>query len=84
MLPSQLQRRGIFYAESKTEGQPTKHCKLYSSEISDRPRDRKASWTMPASTAATDIETRYYDPGHLSSRTPSFARSKHRQRSNTG
>ena len=32
-LPSQLQRRGISYAESKTECQPTNHCKLYSSKI---------------------------------------------------
>jgi len=36
-LPSQLQRRGISYAESRTEWQPAKHCKLYSSEIPDRP-----------------------------------------------
>src|SRR6266699_7076838 len=32
-VPSPLQRRVISYAESKTECQPPKHCKLYSSEI---------------------------------------------------
>src|SRR4029450_5890369 len=41
-VPSQLQRRGISYAESKTECQPPKHCKLYSPKIPDRSRDRKA------------------------------------------
>jgi integrase len=46
-LPSQLQRRGISYAESKTECQPTKHCKLYSAEILDRTRDRKAHGLCP-------------------------------------
>ena len=29
-VPSQLQRSGISYAESKTECQPTNHCKQYS------------------------------------------------------
>jgi len=46
-IPSQLQRRGISYAESKTKYQPAKHCKLYSSEIPDRPRDRKAHGLCP-------------------------------------
>src|SRR6266699_1799153 len=46
-LPSQLQRRGISYAESKTECQPTKHCKLYSPKILDRSRDRKAHGLCP-------------------------------------
>src|SRR6516164_2901819 len=46
-LPSELQQRGISYAESKTECQPTKHCKPYSSEIPDRPRDRKAHGLCP-------------------------------------
>jgi integrase len=41
-LPSRPQRRGISHAESKTECQPTNHCKLYSSEIPDGARDRKA------------------------------------------
>src|SRR5262245_53362916 len=65
-LPSQLQRRRISYAESKTECQPTKHCKLYSSEIPDRPRDRKAygpcPQTQPLRTSRLD-----HDPGRLSS-----------------
>ena len=70
-LPSQPQRRGISYAESKTECQPTNHCKLYSSEILDRPRDRKAHGLCPQ---AQPLRTsrRDHDPGHLSSWTASL------------
>ena len=65
-LPSQPQWRGISYAESKTECQPTKHCKLYSSEIPDRPRDRKAHGPCPQ---AQPLRTsrRDHDPGRLPS-----------------
>src|SRR5262245_30893812 len=67
-LPSQLQQRGISYAESKTECQPTKHCKLYSSEIPDRPRNRKADGPCPQ---AQSLRTSRldHDPGRLPSRT---------------
>src|SRR5262245_35752488 len=70
-IPSQLQRRGISYAESKTECQPTKHCKLYSSEISDRPRNRKAHGLCPQ---AQPLRTSRldHDPGRLPSRTAGF------------
>src|SRR6266511_5905997 len=70
-LPSQPQRRGISYAKSKTECQPTKHCKLYSSKIPDRSRDRKAHGLCPQAqpprTSRLD-----HDPGRLSSWTASF------------
>jgi hypothetical protein len=71
ILPSQLQRRGISYAESKAECQPTKHCKLYSSEILDRPRDRKAHGLCPQ---AQSLRTSRLDHGlgHLSSWTASL------------
>src|SRR5262245_64926450 len=66
-IPSQLQRRGISYAESKTECQPTKHCKQYSSEIPDWPRDREAHGPCPQ---AQPLRTSRldHDPGGLPSR----------------
>src|SRR5262245_28026754 len=67
-IPSQLQWRRISYAESKTECQPTKHCKLYSSEIPDCSRDRKAHGPCPQ---AQPLRTSRLDdgPGCLPSRT---------------
>ena len=69
-LPSQPQRRGISYVESKTECQPTNHCKLYSSKIPDRSRDRKAHGPCPQ---AQPLRTSRldHDPGRLSSWTAS-------------
>jgi hypothetical protein len=67
-FPSQPQRPGISYAESKTECQPTNDCKLYSSKILDRSRDRKAHGLCPQ---AQPLRTsrRDHDPGHLPTRT---------------
>ena len=70
-LPSQLQRRGISYAKSKTDCQATNHCKLYSSKILDRSRDRKAHGLCPQ---AQPLRTSRldHDPGPLSSWTASL------------
>jgi integrase len=65
-LPSQLQRRGISYAESKTECQLTNDCKLYSSKILDRSRDRKAH-ELCAQAQPLRTSRRDHDPGRLSS-----------------
>jgi hypothetical protein len=53
-LPSQLQRRGNSYAESKTECQSTNHCKLYSliarsEKLRDYARNRGARRTTLSS-----------------------------------
>src|SRR5436309_2316873 len=70
-LPSQRQRRGSSYAESKAECQPAKHCKLYSSKIPDGARDRKAHGLCPQ---AQPLRTSRldHDPGRLSSWTASL------------
>jgi hypothetical protein len=67
----ELQRRGISCAESKTECQPTNHCKLYSSKIPDRARDRKAHGPCPQ---AQPLRTSRFDhdPGRLSPWTACF------------